>query len=372
MSSNATEGARPSAAPAGEAPTAERASAAPAEATPAGAAPAGAAPANGPLPAEGAVATVAPARAPDADPAAEPAAAPDTAPAEGVVDTAPAEGAVDTAAPAEGAPEPGHGFAEPGFTQHGFAQPGFAEPGFIQHGFAQPGFVEPGFTQHGFAEPGFAEREFPEADFTERDFPAPDAQPVSKLAIVALVTGLVALVPIAVASGVAALIGIRRTGRGGHGMATAGLLLSAAWVIIAAAIVTVGVVTHGFHKPVTIKYREAAVFSLHEGDCVDSPNALLVSILPCSTPHQAEVFATFALPASHWPGTAAIATEASSGCGSRLNSYLNPQLAISLTQSYVYPDQVAWTAGTRTVVCEVRASSGNLTGSVRGATLAEN
>jgi Septum formation len=338
MSSNATEGARPSAAPAGEAPTAERASAAPAEATSAGAASAGAASAGtasagaasakGVLPAEGAVATAAPARAPDAGLAAEP----DTAPAEGVVHTA----------PAEGAPEPEHGFAAPGF------------------------------THHGFTEQGSAEREFAGADFTERDFAARDAQPVSKLAIVALVTGLVALVPIAVASGVAALIGIRRTGRGGHGMATAGLFLSAAWVIIAAAIVTVGAVTHGFHKPVTIKYREAAVFSLHEGDCVDSPNAQLVSILPCSTPHQAEVFATFALPASHWPGTAAIATEASSGCGSRLNSYLNPQLAISLTQSYVYPDQVAWTAGTRTVVCEVRASSGNLTGSVRGATLAEN
>ena len=177
------------------------------------------------------------------------------------------------------------------------------------------------------------------------DVAEPGSEPVSKLAVLALVTGLVALVPIAVASGVAALVGIRRTGRGGHGMAMAGLFLSAAWVIIAVAIGTVGVVTHGFHKPVTIKYREAAVFALHEGDCVNSPNAQLVSILPCSTPHEAEVFATFALPASPWPGTTAIATAASSGCGSRLNGYLNPQLAVSLTQSYVYPDQVAWTAG---------------------------
>jgi hypothetical protein len=314
MSSNATEGARPSAAPAGEAPTAEGTSVAPAEAAPA------------------------------------------------------AEGVVDTAAAEDGAPEP-EPEPEPDFTGSGR---GFAEPDLGEPDFAEPGFAEPGFTEPGFAEPGFAEPGFTEPGFTEPDFAEPGSEPVSKLAVLALVTGLAALVPIAVASGVAALVGIRRTGRGGHGMAMAGLFLSAAWVIIAVAIGTVGVVTHGFHKPVTIKYREAAVFTLHKGDCVNSPSAQLVSILPCSTPHEAEVFATFALPASPWPGTTAIATAASSGCGSRLNGYLNPQLAVSLTQSYVYPDQVAWTAGTRTVVCEVRASSGNLTGSVRGATLAEN
>jgi putative regulator of septum formation len=92
-------------------------------------------------------------------------------------------------------------------------------------------------------------------------------------------------------------------------------------------------------------------------------------VLPCSAPHQAEVFATFALTGSAWPGTAAVQNEASSGCASRLSGYLNPQLAISLAQSYVFPDKVAWTAGTRTVICEVQAVSGQLTQSVRGASL---
>jgi hypothetical protein len=36
----------------------------------------------------------------------------------------------------------------------------------------------------------------------------------------------------------------------------------------------------------------------------------------------------------------------------------------------VFPDQAAWTAGTKTVICEVRATSGQpLTASVRGASL---
>jgi len=197
--------------------------------------------------------------------------------------------------------------------------------------------------------------------------PLPDAGPVSKLAIAALATSVIALVPIAVGCAIGALIGIGRSGRRGRGMAVAALFVSATWLIVGGAVGTVGALTHGFHKPVTIKYREAAVFKLRVGDCVASLNGQLVSVLPCSDPHAAEVFATFALPASAWPGAAAVASAASSGCVARLDGYLNPQLAISLAQSYVYPDRVAWTAGTRTVICEVRATSGKLTGSVRGA-----
>ena len=79
------------------------------------------------------------------------------------------------------------------------------------------------------------------------------------------------------------------------------------------------------------------------------------------------MFATFKLPGTKWPGNTSAAAAASNGCATRLSGYLNPELAISLASTYVYPDAVAWRAGTRTVICEVRASSGQLTGSVRGA-----
>jgi hypothetical protein len=157
-----------------------------------------------------------------------------------------------------------------------------------------------------------------------------------------------------------------KAGRRGRGLRMAALFTIAALVIIGGAIGTVGALTHGFRKPVTIKYRESAVFKLRTGDCVATPNRQLVSVLPCSVPHQAEVFATFTLPDSAWPGTPKVRAKASSGCASRLTRYLNPQLAISLSQSYVFPDSVAWRAGTRAVICEVRATSGLLTGSVRG------
>jgi hypothetical protein len=141
----------------------------------------------------------------------------------------------------------------------------------------------------------------------------------------------------------------------------------AAGAIIVAAVLVVGSVTHGFKKPVKITYKTSALFSLQTGNCFDPVGASNYTLTSCDSPHVAEVFATFALAAGKWPGSTAVAADASSGCSSRLTSYLNPQLAISLTSTYVYPDATAWQAGTRTVICEVRAASGEITGSVKGA-----
>lgn len=154
--------------------------------------------------------------------------------------------------------------------------------------------------------------------------------------------------------------------RRGHGLLLGAVFFLAAFAIIGGAFAVVGKLTHGFKKPVIVTYKRSAVFSLRTGECID-PNGQAASLVPCATAHQAEVFATFALPASKWPGKAGASAAASAGCASRLTGYLNPQLAISLATTYVYPDSVAWQAGTRTVICEVRATSGELTGSVRGA-----
>ncbi len=149
-------------------------------------------------------------------------------------------------------------------------------------------------------------------------------------------------------------------------LAVAGIVLGVL-ALVGVAVGVLAVVTHGFRPKTVVTYRPAAVFGLRPGECVNSaPNGLNVTVLSCATPHDAEVFATFSLPASAWPGAAAVQQEAGNGCASRYIDYLNPQLATAdLTQEYVYPNQAAWQAGERTVVCEVRSSSGRLTGSVR-------
>ncbi len=138
-------------------------------------------------------------------------------------------------------------------------------------------------------------------------------------------------------------------------------------VLAVAALVVLAIVTHGFKPKTVVTYRPAAVFRLQPGDCINSSqNGLAVTILSCTTPHQAEVFATFSLAGKSWPGSAAAQQEAGNGCASRIGGYLNPQLITAgLSQQYVFPDQKAWQAGVHTVICEVSSSSGPLTGSVR-------
>jgi hypothetical protein len=149
-------------------------------------------------------------------------------------------------------------------------------------------------------------------------------------------------------------------------LAVAGIILGIL-ALVGAAVGVLAVITHGFRPKTVITYRPAAVFGLRPGECINSSrNGLNVTVLSCATPHDAEVFATFSLPEGPWPGASAVQQGAGNGCVSRLGGYLNPQLATAaLSQEYVYPNQAAWQAGERTVVCEVRSVSGQLTGSVR-------
>lgn len=149
-------------------------------------------------------------------------------------------------------------------------------------------------------------------------------------------------------------------------LAVAGIILGII-ALVGVAVGVLAVLTHGFRPKTMITYRPAAVFGLRPGECINSgANALDVSVLSCATAHDAEVFATFSLPKTGWPGTAAVQEDAGNGCASRLSGYLNPQLAAAdLTQELFYPNKAAWQAGVRTVVCVVHAVSGQLTGSVR-------
>jgi hypothetical protein len=211
------------------------------------------------------------------------------------------------------------------------AGPASAEP--AEAGAAEAGPVEAELAEAGAAEAGPVEAELAEAGAAEGGEAAWEAgersRDVSPLAVVGIIVGVIALVGVAV-----------------------GVL---------------AVLTHGFRPKTVVTYRPAAAFGLRPGQCVNSgSDALKVTVVSCARPHDAEVFAAFTLPATPWPGSPAVRSDAGQGCASRLYSYIDPQLATaSLTQEYIYPNQGAWQAGERTVVCEVSAVDGRLTGSVR-------
>ena len=211
-------------------------------------------------------------------------------------------------------------------------------------------------------------RTLPKPDALEPDALEPDALEPVATGPLALETAVPEPSPPAPGESVAAEVGAGER-RGVSGLVVAGVILVLVAVATAAGVLVVA--THGSRHKTVITYRPAAVFSLRAGECLNSsPNGLSVTILSCVTPHEAEVFATFSLTGSSWPGEAAVQQQASSGCANRIAGYLNPQLLnAGLAQQYVYPDQEAWQAGVRTVVCEVSSASGPLSGSVRNSGL---
>jgi hypothetical protein len=141
------------------------------------------------------------------------------------------------------------------------------------------------------------------------------------------------------------------------------VLLVAALAVVAG---VYAVINHGFKPKTKLTYQPAAVFNLQVGQCFDGQNGLGVTVLPCASPHEAEVFATFPLAWATWPGDDAVEAAAQAGCQQRIADYMSPQLAThALSQEYIYPDQVTWAAGVRTVICDVRSDNGLVTGSVR-------
>jgi hypothetical protein len=188
--------------------------------------------------------------------------------------------------------------------------------------------------------------------------------PVDGFAVASLVSGILALIPLAVIFGMVALSRVARTGARGRALAIAGLVLGGTWAV--AAPVTAGVLIAQRPSARPVQVTLPKVFSLRTGECLNSaPSGAGLHVLGCGQPHDAEVFATFRVGGQRYPGAAALQLQAAQGCGSRISGYMNPQLSAMLDESYVYPSPGAWAAGERTVICTVRGTDGPLTGSVR-------
>jgi hypothetical protein len=149
--------------------------------------------------------------------------------------------------------------------------------------------------------------------------------------------------------------------------------LAAALTIVAVALLGLAGLTAfllaGHHRAAPVRAPLPAAFRLRTGQCVDSAaNGVSgLKVVPCGLAHDGEIYATFRLARRAWPGAAAVAAGARQGCTARIGGYLNPQLAAAImTEAYIVPGRGAWEAGVRTVVCEIRSASGQLTGSVRG------
>ena len=99
--------------------------------------------------------------------------------------------------------------------------------------------------------------------------------------------------------------------------------------------------------------------NLKVGDCMaDDPDAEEVSdvdVLPCTEPHDSEVYAAMDINADSYPGEEAVDTMAQEFCLAQFQPYIGTDYSVSaLDIGYLTPTAMSWTLGNdREILCTV-------------------
>ncbi|MET9879906.1 septum formation family protein [Actinacidiphila glaucinigra] len=207
--------------------------------------------------------------------------------------------------------------------------------------------------------------------------PAPPRPPMDKIAVAALVAGLLCGLPVVgVVLGAVVLSRIKRTGDRGKGFAVTGLVLSALGTLYLAVMAAGGAFQSdkGAEDALPVGLRDGdSAFSLHKGDCVDTPHDDLedriatMATVPCARTHTAEVFGVFELPGGGYPGDDSISRTAESRCWKLTSAYAMDTWAFpgDVEVYYFAPSSESWGWGDREVSCMFGKDEGPLKGSLR-------
>jgi hypothetical protein len=114
------------------------------------------------------------------------------------------------------------------------------------------------------------------------------------------------------------------------------------------------------------------VFSLRTGQCFQNPpdsqtilGITYVTVIPCTTPHNAQVFVQFAVTGTSYPGSASLRRQADQGCHARIPANVDKsKVTDTMTLRYLYPLPASWASGQRIVTCLVVDATPDLTSSV--------
>lgn len=202
--------------------------------------------------------------------------------------------------------------------------------------------------------------------------PRPPRAGTNGFAIASFVLGLLGGFPLSVIFGIVALVQLRRRPRKGKGLAVAGLVLSGVWVLIIALAVT-AVIVSGPERNAAGEITDPGTVTATEltsGDCVngvrDGASVTTLPAVPCTEPHEAEIFAVFSLRLTEWPGDEAVLDEAEKGCEQRIGGYEAAMMDDqTLELMFLHPSVESWRGGDHEVTCMVMDPKGKRTGSLR-------
>jgi hypothetical protein len=203
---------------------------------------------------------------------------------------------------------------------------------------------------------------------------APD-RGTSGFAIASFILGIFGMVLFSVGFGIAALVRIRDRPQRGKGLAITGLVLSGVWILGVGALIAFA---HSYGQP----HRSAStgqisakgtvsIFSLRPGDCFQNPtsDATLLGVAyvtadPCTTAHNAQIFADFSATGTDYPGDAALERQANIGCPARVAGTLDKsKITSAMSLHFLYPQQ-SWADGHRTITCVIVNPTSDLTSSL--------
>jgi Domain of unknown function (DUF4190)/Septum formation len=189
--------------------------------------------------------------------------------------------------------------------------------------------------------------------------PFPQAQTTSGFAVASLVLGFFGIILLSLIFGIIALGKTKAGGQRGRGMAIAGLVLSAGWIVI----FIIAIVAAAMSPTHTV-----SAFSVGVGDCLaDIPSGVIteVNTTSCDRPHRGEVVGVLKMPDGPYPGESPLRDDREK-CSNALQSYSSTAAQdpnIELTT--LRPTRETWEHGNRDLVCIATLSSPR-TGSLKG------
>lgn len=204
--------------------------------------------------------------------------------------------------------------------------------------------------------------------------PAPGGRaadlPLDGFAITSLIFGLLGGVLLSVGFGIAALRRIGRGTRRGKEMAITGIALSTIWVIVLVAVIAYQDGRAPEHGPDGTVTRAGLVLprDLNVGDCIQLPLDLTgvttTSDVPCSQPHNGQVFTILQAAPGSFPGEAQLKNNAENDCRGAVPSFLGTSQTPLHLITY-FPKQQGWDRGDRYEICVLVDRQKDITGDIR-------
>lgn len=174
----------------------------------------------------------------------------------------------------------------------------------------------------------------------------------SPLSIIALVTGLIGLFPVAIPVAVVALVRLRRGTERGRGLAIGGLVAASCWLVVVG-LVVVGLLASAFSGTGGVVGPVARAGGTSVGSCLQTGDREDAQV-PCDDPHDEEVFLRSTFAGGTFPGRDELSLEADDACYAEYGPYVGTSYEDStLDYAYYVPSAAEWRAGERRLVCVV-------------------